>query len=208
VVRFPFAFDLLLALALPALLSACGSNPAPAKHAIDTHADDTCAVCGMYLDGSPGPRAEAWVAGRDRPFVFDSTRDFFAYVLQPENQSALREMFVQDSARIDWNAPGHAKESFIGARDAFYVAWQPLPGSMGPTFAPFATRAAAENFVRAHGGAALRFGEITTELVAALDYRCPPGAARVAGHLVPCRAGPRPGANRPASGGTRRAAPR
>lgn len=190
--RFPFASAslLALALALPLLLSVCGGNPAPPEQAVDTHAEDACAVCGMYLDGSPGPRAEAWVFGRDRPFVFDSTRDFFAWVLQPENRAGLRELFVQDSARIDWHKPSHAKESFIGARDAFYVAWQPLPGSMGPTFAPFATRAAAETFVRARGGAVLRFGDITPGLVAALDYRCPPYAVRVTGHPVQCAAAP------------------
>ena len=136
-----------LALAL-ALLVGCGGGRAPARHAVDTHPDDTCAVCGMYLDGSPGPRAEAWVAGRSKPLMFDSTRDFFAYVLQPENQASLQELFVQDSARIDWQRPSRAADSFIDARRAFYVAWQPLPGSMGPTLAPFATRAAAETFAR------------------------------------------------------------
>jgi copper chaperone NosL len=161
-----------------ALLAGCSGNPAPAHHAVDTHPDDACAVCGMYLDGSPGPRAEAWISGRAKPLVFDSTRDFFAYVLQPENQSALQELFVQDSARLDWQQPAHAAVSFIDARRALYVAWQPLSGSMGPTLAPFANRAAADAFVREHGGAVLRFAEITPALVAALDFHCP---AEVAG---------------------------
>lgn len=165
---------LLLALAL---LAGCSGHPAPAKHAVDTHADDACAVCGMYLDGSPGPRAEAWVAGRTKPLLFDSTRDFFAYVLQPENQANLQEMFVQDSTHIDWQKPSRAAVSFIDARAAFYVAWQPLPGSMGPTLAPFATRAAATAFVREHGGAVLRFGELTPALVSSLDYHCPAARA-------------------------------
>ena len=160
-----------------ALLAGCGGNPPPAKHAVDTHADDACAVCGMYLDGSPGPRAEAWVSGRAKPLVFDSTRDFFAYVLQPENQTALQELYVQDSAHIDWQQPSHAAVSFIDARRAYYVAWQPLPGSMGPTLAPFASHAAAESFVREHGGAVLAFDEVTPALVATLDYRCPAQAA-------------------------------
>lgn len=160
-----------------ALLAGCGGKPAPAHHAVDTHPDDACAVCGMYLDGSPGPRAEAWISGRSKPLMFDSTRDFFAYVLQPENQSALQELFVQDSARIDWQQPAHAAVSFIDARAAVYVAWQPLPGSMGPTLAPFASRAAAEAFKAEHGGAVLGFAEITPALVATLDYRCPAQAA-------------------------------
>lgn len=155
------------------LLAGCGGQPAPARHAVETHADDACAVCGMYLDGSPGPRAEAWVAGRAKPLLFDSTRDFFAYALQPENQANLQEMFVQDSTHLDWQEPSHAAVSFIDARTAWYVAWQPLPGSMGPTLAPFATRAAAEAFVREHGGAVMGFGEVTPALVAALADHCP-----------------------------------
>lgn len=174
-----------------ALLAGCGGNPAPARHAVDTHPDDACAVCGMYLDGSPGPRAEAWVSGRARPLVFDSTRDFFAYVLQPENQSALQELFVQDSARIDWQQPTHAAASFIDARAALYVAWQPLPGSMGPTLAPFASAAVAGAFAREHGGAVLSFAEITPALVATLDYRCPAQTAGNHGALQ-CLAPPAP----------------
>ena len=34
-----------------ALLAGCGGKPVPAHHAVDTHPDDACAVCGMYLDG-------------------------------------------------------------------------------------------------------------------------------------------------------------
>lgn len=173
-----------------ALLAGCGGGRAPAQQAVDTHPDDACAVCGMYLDGSPGPRAEAWVTGRAKPLVFDSTRDFFAYVLQPENQSALQELFVQDSTRLDWQQPSHAAVSFIDARRAFYVAWQPLPGSMGPTLAPFATRAAAEAFVRGHGGGVLGFDEVTPALVAALDYQCPARAATGAHGPLQCLAGP------------------
>jgi len=187
-----------LALAL-ALLAGCGGGHAPAQHAVDTHPDDACAVCGMYLDGSPGPRAEAWVAGRAKPLVFDSTRDFFAYVLQPENQAALQELFVQDSARIDWQQPSHAAISFIDARRAYYVAWQPLPGSMGPTLAPFATRTAAAAFVHEHGGALLGFDEITPALVATLDYRCPAQIAAAGGRPLQCLAGPATSTRLPAS---------
>ena len=187
-----------LALAL-ALLGGCGGGSAPAQHAVDIHPDDACAVCGMYLDGSPGPRAEAWVTGHAKPLMFDSTRDFFAYVLQPENQADLQELFVQDSARIDWRQPAHAAISFIDARRASYVAWQPLPGSMGPTLAPFATRAAAAAFVREHGGAVLGFDEITPALVATLDYRCPARVAADDGQRrQQCLAQPAPSTGLPA----------
>lgn len=168
-------------LALLLFVAGCSGAPAPARHPVDVQPDDVCAVCGMELSASPGPRGQAWVAGKVRPLMFDSTRDFFAYVLQPENRSGLRELFVQDTARIDWQRPGRDADTFIDARRAVYVAWQPLPGSMGPTLAPFADRTAAEAFARAHGGAVLAFAAITPDLVATLGYQCPaptaPGAA-------------------------------
>ncbi|UGB37413.1 nitrous oxide reductase accessory protein NosL [Frateuria soli] len=185
----PTRATLVLALVL---LAGCRGDPAPARHAVDTHPDDACAVCGMYLEDSPGPRAEAFLAGRDKPLVFDSTRDFFAYVLQPENQASLEALFVQDSTRIDWQHPAHAAVSFVDARQASYVVWQPLPGSMGPTLAPFASRAAAAAFVRGHGGAVLDFAQITPALVSALDYRCPARDA-AAGTGLQCQAPTVPG---------------
>lgn len=167
-------------------LAACSGDGASARQAIAVQPDDTCAVCGMELSRSPGPRAQAWLAGRTRPLMFDSTRDFFAYILQPENQADLQDLFVQDTARIDWQHPGRDANTFIDARNALYVAWQPLPGSMGPTFAPFSTRAAAQSFALRHGGAVLGFGEVTTTLVATLQDHCPTGAAAMGGHGIAC----------------------
>lgn len=187
--------------ALGMLLAACSGAPAPSRAAIEVPTDAACAVCGMELTGSPGPRGQAWLAGRPQPVMFDSTRDFFAWVLQPEHRASLQELFVQDTARIDWQHPGRDAASFIDARSALYVAWQPLAGSMGPTFAPFAERAAAEAFVREHGGAILPFSAITPELVATLGYHCP--AAPAAGG-TPCIAAAAPVAaassGRPAAG--------
>lgn len=167
---------LLLVLLVLAPIAACRAPGAAGRHAVDVAPGDLCAVCGMELAHSPGPRAQAWLAGHPRPVMFDSTRDFFAYVLQPENQSEVQELFVQDASRIDWWHPGRDAGSFIDARSALYVAWQPLPGSMGPTLAPFRTRVAAAAFAHAHGGAVLAFHQVTLAVVADLQYHCP-GAA-------------------------------
>lgn len=167
---------------LVALLAGCNAPP-PVRHAVNILPGDTCAVCGMELARSPGPRGQAWVTGHTRPLMFDSTRDFFAYVLQPENQSSLQDLFVQDTTRIDWQHPGRDAVTFTDARKAVYVAWQPLPGSMGPTLAPFADRKAAAAFAQAHGGAVLTFAAITPDLIATLGYHCPATAAPDA---VPC----------------------
>lgn len=180
-----------------AMLAACGDAGGPARRAVDVQPDDICAVCGMELSRSPGPRAQAWIAGRARPLLFDSTRDFFAYVLQPENQSGLQDMFVQDSARIDWRHPSGAAASFIDARRAYYVAWQPMPGSMGPTLASFATRSAATAFVAEHGGAVFGFAQVTPALVAMLADHCPAASTTAPSAPPACHAPPPPGTRLP-----------
>ena len=166
--------DWLLASLLVLLLTACGSSQAPpAQAAVDIHKGDACAVCGMYIDAGPGPRAEAWVQGYKAPLKFGSTRDFFAYVTDPENATRLQQLLVQDSARINWQRPSNELQTFVDARSAWYVAWQPLSGLMGPTFASFAKREDADAFARAQGGEILSFSGVTPKLISLLDYRCP-----------------------------------
>lgn len=157
------------------LPAACGRNENLAHQpAVPIEEGDTCAVCGMFITHYPGPRAEAYVAGLAKPLKFGGgERDFFAYVTQPDVAHRLETLYVQDTARIDWAHPSNAAESFIDARTAYYVAWQPLPGEMGPAFASFAKRDDAEAFIQAHGGALLRFDQVTPDLVSNLTYTCP-----------------------------------
>ncbi len=75
-------------------------------------------------------------------------------------------------ARIDRTHPFNAAEGYIGARKACGVAWQPLPGGMGPLFASLARRTDAEVFIRFHGGAAVRSGQITANPQAAERGSC------------------------------------
>ncbi|MEO9215562.1 MAG: nitrous oxide reductase accessory protein NosL [Rhodanobacter sp.] len=173
------------------LLTGCGTSQAPpVQAATDIHKGDACAVCGMYIDAGPGPRAEAWVQGYKSPLKFGSTRDFFAYVLDPENKARLQQLLVQDSAQINWQHPSNEARTFVDARTAWYVAWQPLSGLMGPTFASFAARGDAEAFARAQGGEVLGFAAVTPELTSLLGYVCPgagsPGFALAKG----CTAAP------------------
>ncbi len=166
--------DWLLLSLLVLLLTACGSSqPPPAQAAVDIHKGDACAVCGMYIDAGPGPRAEAWVQGYKAPLKFGSTRDFFAYATDPENTTRLQQLLVQDSARINWKHPSNEASTFVDARAAWYVAWQPLSGLMGPTFASFAARQDADAFVRTQGGEILSFSGVTPKLISLLGYRCP-----------------------------------
>lgn len=174
-------------------LAACGGTPSqPPQMPSAIAKGDVCAVCGMYIEGMPGPRGEAYVEGRRVPLKFGSTRDFFAYVLDPEHQRTLQQLFVQDAATIDWHNPSGLLSTFTDARLAWYVAWQPLPGEMGPTLASFARRTDAQAFVREHGGEMLQYGQVTTRLISLLGYSCPekgdPAFALVT-HCVKVRGG-------------------
>lgn len=161
-------------LVMLALLGGCeGGGERVRRPPVDIVKGDTCAVCGMLIGPYPGPRGEVYVTGVDKPLKLGGTRDFFAYVTQPDVATRLESAYVQDCARIDWTHPSDAAGSFVDARAAFYVAWQPLPGEMGPTFASFAKRADAETFIGTHGGALLRFDRITPLLVSRLGYDCP-----------------------------------
>lgn len=156
------------------LVSGCSSDhTSPVKPPVAIQSGDISEGCGMAITGSPGPRAEAYVGEQGSPLKFGSVRDFFAYVLQPENSLRVRGLYVQDTAKIDWRHPSDAASSFVDARSAYYVAWQPLIGMMGPTFAPFSTRDHAVAFVHEHGGQVLRFDDVTVAIVAGLGTACP-----------------------------------
>jgi len=134
---------------------------------------DTSATCGMYITHYPGPRGEAYIVGAAAPLKFGSTRDVFSFVTRPDVEHRLGAVYVQDTAQIDWAHPSNAASSFIDARKAFYVAWQPQLGDMGPTFGSFAKRSDAEAFIRRYGGAVLSYAQITPKLVLRLTAACP-----------------------------------
>jgi copper chaperone NosL len=189
-------FDGLLAALLLLLLTACGSDQVPPPQAaVDIHKGDTCPVCGMYVDAGPGPRAEAWVQGYQAALKFGSTRDFFAYATDPENNTRLQHLVVQDSVRINWQHPSNEARTFVDARTAWYVAWQPLIGSMGPTFASFAKRGDAEAFVLAQGGEILAFSEVTPRLTSLLGYACPTEGSPAFVLAKSCSTAPHPAAS-------------
>ncbi|SDI95375.1 nitrous oxide reductase accessory protein NosL [Billgrantia gudaonensis] len=118
---------------------------------------DECAVCGMFIAGFPGPKAQACL--RDgRLLKFCSTSDLFVWLLQPDSPPQLRQAYVHDMGETAWDAP--SDEAYIVADTAVYVTEQPLKGAMGPTLAAFASTADAEAFMEEHGGRQLAFEEV------------------------------------------------
>lgn len=122
---------------------------------------DECHVCGMLIEGFPGPKGQAITEKDHQVRKFCSTRDMFAWVLQPENVNRAHTLYVHDMAQTDWQNPNDT--ALIDAREAFYVVGSSRNGAMGPTLASFASKADAEGFANEHGGRVLPFRKISME---------------------------------------------
>ncbi|MFS2106991.1 nitrous oxide reductase accessory protein NosL [Ralstonia sp. Ralssp135] len=132
------------------------STPGP----IELTRDTPCSLDGMTVTDFPGPKAQI-LYDKGTPDVFCDTIELFSIVLRPEQQRHMLAMYVQDMAKTDWNTPrGH----WIDARTAFYVVGSKARGSMGATFASFATQADADAFATHQGGKVYKFNEITPQM--------------------------------------------
>lgn len=122
-------------------------------------AGDECHVCGMIIAHFPGPRGEAYVSRRAQPLKFCSTRDLFAWLLQPETAAIVEQIYVHDMAQTDWAHPEDTH--LIDARSAWFVVGSTRSGAMGPTLASFAEREDAQAFADRYAGSVLGFEAIT-----------------------------------------------
>lgn len=159
--RMPSGVFLVLA---AALLAACGSNEEQATarpEPVHFDSGDECHVCGMVIEGFPGPNGEAITGADQHVRKFCSTRDMFAWMLQPENVNRDHTLYVHDMAQTDWQSPDDT--ALIDAREAFYVVGSQRNGAMGPTLASFVDESSAETFRAEYGGQVLSYGEITLE---------------------------------------------
>jgi len=153
---------LVRALALGALLglglSACDKAPeASALAPVVIDRSTSCELDGMLLADYPGPKAQVFYAGQDKPVFFCDTVELFSTLLAGEQVRVVRAVYVQDMGRADWEHPdGH----WIDAKAAVYVLGSTRHGSMGPTIASFAQPADAAQFASAHGGKVLAFADI------------------------------------------------
>lgn len=143
--------------------SPAGSKPAsPAKQAVPK---GSCAVCGMYVANFPDWAAslsfkdgsEAW---------FDGSKDLFTFLLNlrqyapKRNASDLAEIRVKDYYGL----------KLIDGRKAFYVLGSNVMGPMGKELVPFATEAAARDFLKDHRGQrVLAFREITPAVLKGME---------------------------------------
>ena len=154
----------LCSLALVVLLSLVACNDEAQQQVVGPvaiQAGDECHVCGMIVNEFPGPKGEAIETENAAVRKFCSTRDLFAWWLQPENRYLNATLYVHDMARSDWQRPDD--RHLIDARSAYYVLGSNLKGSMGSTLATLGTLDAAQKLVQEQGGEVLRFEDITLD---------------------------------------------
>jgi copper chaperone NosL len=140
---------------------AAASGPPPLK----PEKKDKCPVCGMFVYKYPDWTAQVVFADQSR-FYFDGVKDLFKYVFHldkyhpgktPADISAIWVTDYYDMVAID-------------GRSAHYVLGSDVFGPMGKELIPFATREAAQEFSKDHGGTAvLTYGQITPAVVDKLD---------------------------------------
>lgn len=143
------------------IATATGAQSVDPRQPSDT---SRCPVCGMLV-----ARHGAWLAqivpADGEALFFDGAKDLFRFLLDPERaDEAGREM---DAETVFVTAYYDGKA--IRAREAYFVIGSEVLGPMGAELVPHASREAAEEFRRDHGGSAvLRFDAVGQEILAGL----------------------------------------
>jgi copper chaperone NosL len=154
------------ALLLLFLLTACSETPAElqaAQKAMAIESHEECHLCGMIISGFPGPKGQLYERGKPHSLKFCSTRDMFAYLLDPEHQHAIQTSYVHDMTVSPWD---HTNEqTYIDARQAWYVVGHNKKGAMGPTLASFSDQKIAITFAEQYGGQIYHFEDINQHLL-------------------------------------------
>ena len=123
---------------------------------------ERCPVCGMFVAKYPNWIVRVEAAGRW--YAFDGVKDMMAWRFHPDQYDGVAwdkvgAVWVRDYYTLEW----------IDGRKAFYVVGSDVYGPMGHELVPFASRAAAENFLKDHRGKeVLAFDAVTPELIASL----------------------------------------
>ncbi|SIS42744.1 nitrous oxide reductase accessory protein NosL [Neptunomonas antarctica] len=134
-----------------------------AQQAMALESGDECHLCGMLITRFPGPKGQVFERGIKQNMKFCSTRDMFAYALDPEHKHNIQSVFVHDMAVNPWEKP--TDETYIDGRKAWFVIGSSKKGAMGPTLASFKTQEDAEAFAKEFGGELKRFDELTLDII-------------------------------------------
>jgi copper chaperone NosL len=139
-----------------------------AQQAAAIESGDECHLCGMIISNFAGPKGQLFERGQPRNLKFCSTRDMFAYLLDPEHRHNIQSVFVHDMAVTPWDHPDD--QTYIDARQAWYVVGSNRKGAMGPTLASFSDKQAAKAFAATYQGQLYRFEQLNLELISSMGF--------------------------------------
>lgn len=126
---------------------------------------DKCPVCGMFVYKYPDWTARITFSDQSR-FFFDGVKDLFKYVFHLDRYHPGKTAADIETIRVT----DYYDMLAIDGRSAHYVAGSDVTGPMGRELIPFATREAALEFSRDHGGTAvLTYEQITPAVIDRLD---------------------------------------
>jgi len=163
------SFSVLLSMALVIGLSGCqpdANSQTGSLAPVEIAENDLCHVCGMVVEDFSGPKGQISPTDMESAHHFCSTRELFSFLLQPENKHLSERAFVHNMADANWMHP--EDDTFIVARDAWYVIQSSRTGAMGPTLASFAKQTEAERFIGEYGGVLKRFDELDLATLVAM----------------------------------------
>lgn len=157
------------AMLFPALLlSAASLLPVESKPPVapkGTAPEGRCAVCGMFVANHPDWAASITFKDGSRAW-FDGPKDLFTF-LHDLNRYASRR---KASDLVDIRVMDYYGLKATDGRKAFYVLGSDVLGPMGKELVPFASEAAARDFLKDHRGRRLiTFLEVTPELLKQLE---------------------------------------
>jgi len=156
----------LLIMAVPLALGACGDDKpeVPKPHALTAEA--TGRYCHMLLSEHQGPKGQIHLKSAKEPLWFSSVRDTITFTLLPEEPKDIVAIYVTDMTSADWSQPGD--DTWMDARAAYYVIRSDLASGMGaPEAVPFKAEDGAKAFQAAHGGEIVRFDAIPKDYILA-----------------------------------------
>lgn len=136
------------------------------RHAIAIERGEECHLCGMVIEKFPGPKGQLYQRGTEKTRKFCSTRDMFAYLLDPEYRHQIQQAYVHNMALTPWKHP--KEDTYIDAKAAWYVIGHIRKGAMGPTLATFKLESEANIFAKEFGGKLYSFNELTIDVISTM----------------------------------------
>ena len=159
-------FSVLIALSGLLLLAACSQQEEAAMpDAFALNEEAIGRYCGMNVLEHDGPKGQIILTRINEPIWFSSASDAVAFTMMPDEPKNIAAIYVSDmGAAPSWEQPG--AQNWIDARTAYFVLGSKRRGGMGTSeTVPFFSEAAAQAFVKEHGGEVMRFADIPVDYV-------------------------------------------